>query len=256
MAKRTPADRTDAAAVRRATIAHGSANTASKPARVHAASPTTVPAGEVRLSLRGAQRAVTRARLMDGAMEVFATTTYTAATVDEIAVAAGVGRATFYLHFRGKLDLLQAIVLEAAPEIFAYYERADPAFAAGDTVAVEAWVRDALSYFEQHRTLIFVLDEVLATARADAASVFSSEVDFGDHMPLLMSKWPPERRSEASARIRLMALMLNRAWLLWQSEDYSTGLDHDDAVKMLADIWMKALIPPASVPVKGFRKDA
>ncbi|ROZ42526.1 TetR/AcrR family transcriptional regulator [Rhodococcus sp. WS3] len=242
MAKRIAAGRSDSAPAPIELLEGESAKLSTKSAGANAAPPTTTPNRPARVSLRDAQRAVTRTRLMAGAMDVFADTTYPAATVDEIAIAAGVGRATFYLHFRSKLDLLQAIMTDATPEILSYFERADLAFATGDTAGVEAWVRDGLTYFEKNRTLMFVLDEVLATERAEYTTLFNTPVEFSDCMPLLMSNWPSERRSEASARIRLMALMLNRTWLS------SSGLTNDQLVKMLADICVKAVCPPTVPP--------
>ncbi|OYD70399.1 TetR/AcrR family transcriptional regulator [Rhodococcus sp. OK302] len=238
MAKRIAAGRSDGAPAPIELLEGGSTKRSTKAAPANPAPATTTPSGPARVSLREAQRAITRARLIDGAMDVFAHTTYPAATVDEIAIAAGVGRATFYLHFRSKLDLLQSIMTDATPEILAYFERADSSFATGDTAGIEAWVSDGLSYFEQHRTLMFVLDEVLATERAEYTTLFNTTVEFSDCMPLLMSSWPTERRPEASARIRLMALLLNRTWLS------SSGLTNDQLVKMLADICMKAVSPP------------
>ena len=66
-------------------------------------------------SLREQQRAYTRQRLMEAAGQVFATRGYPDATVDEIASEAGASRATFYLHFKGKTELVAALVEESVP---------------------------------------------------------------------------------------------------------------------------------------------
>jgi AcrR family transcriptional regulator len=60
-------------------------------------------------SLREAQKALTRTRLLDAAAELFAREGYTATTIEDIATAAGATRATFYLHFSSKSDLVHGL---------------------------------------------------------------------------------------------------------------------------------------------------
>ncbi|ADP81425.1 TetR/AcrR family transcriptional regulator [Pseudofrankia inefficax] len=57
-------------------------------------------------SLRAAQRAFTRARFIDSAVLEFAERGYARTTIDDIVSRAGATRATFYLHFRTKTDIL------------------------------------------------------------------------------------------------------------------------------------------------------
>jgi len=65
-----------------------------------------------RPTLRDAQRLLTRSRIVDAARELFATRPYVVVSADEIASAAGISRATFYLHFGGKEDVLRTILAE------------------------------------------------------------------------------------------------------------------------------------------------
>ncbi|MDO8363448.1 MAG: TetR/AcrR family transcriptional regulator [Actinomycetota bacterium] len=66
----------------------------------------------VRPTLRAEQRAVTRSRLLDSGREVLLTTPYHAVTVDQLVRAAGVSRATFYLYYTSKRELLDDLVGE------------------------------------------------------------------------------------------------------------------------------------------------
>ncbi|WCI07753.1 helix-turn-helix domain containing protein [Arthrobacter sp. OVS8] len=50
-------------------------------------------------SLREAQKQLTRDMIVDRALELFTEKGYAATTIDEIAVAAGTTRATFYAHY-------------------------------------------------------------------------------------------------------------------------------------------------------------
>jgi len=65
-----------------------------------------------RPTLRDAQRLLTRSRIVDAARELFASRPYVVVSADEIASAAGISRATFYLHFGGKEDVLRTILAE------------------------------------------------------------------------------------------------------------------------------------------------
>jgi AcrR family transcriptional regulator len=62
-----------------------------------------------KLTLRGRQRELTRQSIFDAALEVCGEKGYHAVTVDDIVKAAGVSRATFYLHFNSKAAVLRAL---------------------------------------------------------------------------------------------------------------------------------------------------
>lgn len=61
-------------------------------------------------NLREAQKAMTRDLLLQSGLEVFIRKGYAAATIDDIAKAAGATRTTFYLHFRSKAELVSQLV--------------------------------------------------------------------------------------------------------------------------------------------------
>ena len=58
-------------------------------------------------SLREAQKQLTRDMIIDRALELFTEKGYAATTIDEIAVAAGTTRATFYAHYPSRADLMR-----------------------------------------------------------------------------------------------------------------------------------------------------
>ena len=51
-----------------------------------------------------------QADIMSIALEMFAENGYNATSVDDIIATAGVAKGTFYLHFKGKLDILEMII--------------------------------------------------------------------------------------------------------------------------------------------------
>lgn len=64
------------------------------------------------MTLRQEQRQLARQRIIDAAQRMFLKKGYTGATVDEIAVDAGLSRATFYLYFKSKKEVIAALVEE------------------------------------------------------------------------------------------------------------------------------------------------
>jgi AcrR family transcriptional regulator len=66
------------------------------------------PVGVV--SIREAQKQMTRSLLLERALELFEEKGYAATTVDDIAVAVGTTRATFYAHFPSKGQLMQSLL--------------------------------------------------------------------------------------------------------------------------------------------------
>jgi len=63
-------------------------------------------------NLRVLQKEQTRQRLLDTALELFESKGYSATTVDDIAVAAGTTRVTFYAHFASRRAIMAALIAQ------------------------------------------------------------------------------------------------------------------------------------------------
>jgi AcrR family transcriptional regulator len=61
-------------------------------------------------TLRDAQKQRTRQLLLEHGLELFASKGYQSVKIDEIAAAAGTTRATFYLHFASKAELMRQLI--------------------------------------------------------------------------------------------------------------------------------------------------
>src|SRR5947209_1799462 len=91
--------------------------------------------GQGRLSLRDEQKALTRARLLAAAEEVFAQRGFHGASVEEIAREAGATTGALYSNFAGKEDLFLALFEEStAAQVREYGEL----FSAGETLEQQA----------------------------------------------------------------------------------------------------------------------
>jgi len=75
-----------------------------------------------RPSLREQQKAASRERLLDAAVEVFNEVGFRNATIDQIVSAAGAARATFYLYFKDKTAVAAGIARRLTPKARASFE--------------------------------------------------------------------------------------------------------------------------------------
>src|SRR6202012_2439846 len=73
-------------------------------------------------TMRMEQRQITRARLIDASIQVFAERGFFRATVDDIVEVAGTTRSTFYLHFSSKADVLPEMLERSATHFRTMYD--------------------------------------------------------------------------------------------------------------------------------------
>ncbi len=66
-----------------------------------------------------------QAQIMGIALKIFAEKGYHSTSVDEIISAAGIAKGTFYLHFEGKLDILDKIVDSNLANLYNYFKVLD-----------------------------------------------------------------------------------------------------------------------------------
>src|SRR4029079_5233413 len=61
------------------------------------------------LTLRDEQKRLTRRRLIEGALAAFEQKGYASTTIDDIVAEANASRATFYLHFKSKAEVVLVV---------------------------------------------------------------------------------------------------------------------------------------------------
>lgn len=92
-------------------------------------------------TLREAQKRMTRQRLLEEGLAAFAEQGYSATTIDDIATRVGATRATFYLHFSSKAELVRALV-ERTNEMLVSADKPPltEVVASGDRAVLKAWL--------------------------------------------------------------------------------------------------------------------
>jgi AcrR family transcriptional regulator len=196
---------------------------------------------EERRSVREEHRLLTRRRIIDSALEVFASKGYAATTIEDVVARAGVARGTFYLHFKNKLAIVQAITADEFQPVAALYEDLDRLVTSGNRNRenMREWMTRAIDWFETHRTMATVWQELP-----------SSEPEFelpsfliAGQMRRYLAQWPESEQGAARLRIILLVQQLGRAFLL-SSVRHALGVDNEFLIDVLTDLWLDALKPP------------
>jgi AcrR family transcriptional regulator len=190
-----------------------------------------------RAGIREEQRNLTRQRLLGAALTCFEQHGYAATTIEDVVAEAEVARGTFYLHFDNKLELVRALSDEVQPAVGALYEQLDRLLTNPDRAAIREWMVEALGWFDAHRTMVLVWQE-LAVSEPDLVVV--SPFLTADHMPGYLSRWPRHLREVARLRVVLLVQQLRGAFLLSHVR-HSLSVSDEVLVDVLTDLWFTAL---------------
>ncbi|TQF67117.1 TetR/AcrR family transcriptional regulator [Rhodococcus spelaei] len=203
------------------------------------------PAGNRRGTLRDEQKRATRARLVESAGALFAARGYAAVTVDDIAAEVGCSRATFYLHFPGKVDILRTLSAEGTvPSTLAIYQDLDRVLDTGSRTEFTGWIMRAIEWFQQYRALLRAWDEATVLEPEFAAIAREGMLSLPNVMTTYLARWPESGRDEARLRIELLSTQIERFFTRWAMQG-TIDVSAERAAEVLTDIWFPALSAPA-----------
>lgn len=187
------------------------------------------------------RRATTRREIVGAVRDLLAGgASYYDLSVNRIAQAAGVSRATFYLHFNDKRQLLAAL---ADQELSEWRALADPLFenpAAGyDELVVT--IRELLALWDSHRGVLSALIE-LAEYDDDARMAWRGAVE---SVATTIAAYTEQRNdidvADAQMSGRLMAWMAERA--CHQILDGASATEREALVETLANVIWRSRKP-------------
>lgn len=182
------------------------------------------------------QKQATRTALIDRARELFAEHGYGNTTADMIAKAVGVSRATFYLHFHSKAEIVREHMRAREESILTAYlaldEIEDPTL---DDMT--GWLVDHVAYWRVHRDEFAVMEQALAQEQAVSDEWFGMLRRVSARMARLLGRQPDEQAREL-ARIRVMSMLMstdrNLQFAVVQGHDENL----DVLVRALAEQWL------------------
>ncbi|MEU8899030.1 TetR/AcrR family transcriptional regulator [Nocardia sp. NPDC048505] len=198
----------------------------------------------VKPSLRDEQKSLTRAKLIEGAKVLFSTQGYASVRVDDIAAAVGCSRATFYLHFASKLEVLRAVAEQStAPSALHFYEDLDRVLDTGSRAEFTGWMTRAIEWFQEYKDLLPAWDEATALEPEFREIAKQGILALPNAMTSYLARWPADRKDEARLRVELLVAQLERFFTRWAMQG-TIDVTAAQAAEVLSDIWFPALQAP------------
>jgi len=152
---------------------------------------------------RSLRKADTARRLMNAGCALFTEFGYEATTIDQIAAAAGISRAAFYLHFETKADIIRALIANVGGSLRERYAALAALGPAPSLEVVTAWVQGFFETCRSNGSTVLLLQRTL-----QPNSKLFDEISFYDEiMELLGTGFPRFAAAGADDEIRAEALL-------------------------------------------------
>jgi AcrR family transcriptional regulator len=143
------------------------------------------------IPLRLAQKNLTRARIRDAARNLFFKGGYSATTVEQIAAHSGASRATFYLHFKDKAEVLKDIAEDYTPRVVGVMRRfpgSRPSLA-----EIRAWIGELHAMMKAEKASLLIFRQMGTTDAPIPAHVAA----IGDQIIAALGESSPAFRAAA-----------------------------------------------------------
>ncbi len=191
-------------------------------------------------TLREAQKRMTRQRLLEEGLAAFAEQGYSATTIDDIATRVGATRATFYLHFASKAELVRALV-QRTNEMLTSID--DPSLtdvvAGGDREVLKTWLGHKFDQWADIKDHVMVSHQA-AAVEPDIQETIDSWFD--DAIGNMQAGLEYAQRFDAgSRRIRCTIAFGELEFLSVRWFRRGWVVDRDVALETMTDSWYHLL---------------
>ena len=188
-------------------------------------------------TLRQEHRDATRRRIIAAARKVFVKKGYARATIEEITAAAGVSRATLYLHFDSKFALLAAATQKMRAEAVEGARQLTDVLIDGDRADLRRWVEWALRWYVSNRPMALAGEEA-ALSEEKPTELEQTALNC---LEPWVEMWPPELRTEARMRFELCRVQMRT--YMW-GRSHTLFPDQELPVDLFTEIWWATLKAP------------
>lgn len=159
-----------------------------------------------RQSLRELQKQLTRERLIEAGAEEFRNRGYNETTAENIASAAGASRATFYVYFRSKAEVVAELMRRGAAEVLAAYRQLDE-IESPDLESIVSWLEDTFSLWREKAKDFATMEQALANDDVVTDTWISVLGNSYQVMPRTFSRFTDPDEHER-ARLHLLTLQM------------------------------------------------
>lgn len=196
-------------------------------------------------TLRDVQKRQTRRLLLTAGLEMFAVNGYSSTTIEDIAKHAGATRATFYLHFPSKSELMSELVRETDSLLTRSDDLAvDEVLRVGSRGAIESWLESKIDRWEHIRPHLDIVFQ--AETAPDIAAIIDAWHD--DTIGRMREGLDRADRFDASTRrVRCVLAFgaLEAASRRWMRLGWTTT-SRDTTLRQLTETWLLLLALPAA----------
>jgi AcrR family transcriptional regulator len=198
-------------------------------------------------TLRDEQKRFTRDRLIAGALVAFERKGYAAATIDDVVAEANASRATFYLHFKRKADIVLVLAKARSRDWRDLYRD----LASGGALTRERlypWLDAMVANYEDHRDSVDATNQAIAVEPEVAEVYLANWQESISLMAASIERWYGADPEEARVRAALLLTQLDRFFQLWIVS--GLAFDRERAIGELTDQWLAVLRPRGKARAK------
>lgn len=182
-----------------------------------------------KLTMRDRHRIMTRDQIMTSALEALAERGYVATTVDDIVGRAGIGRATFYLHFDSKAAVLREL---RNTRMTVWTEQDAPRGGPKGRPSVRSFFEKVVDFYTSAPELYTALHQARAADPEFAAAHRATmEADVAEW--IRSDAMPGAGEAQLRLAIAMMYTMVDSFMHLWLVDGWP--LDRDAAIEAMTD---------------------
>jgi AcrR family transcriptional regulator len=190
------------------------------------------------LSLRDEQKRLTRRRLIEGALAAFEQKGYAATTIDDIVAEANASRATFYLHFKSKADVVLVMTETLGRRWRELYLELTSGGRLSRKVLYE-WLDGVVENYQTNRVSLEAIDHAVAIEPVVAEVDLATRQESIAVMAESIERWYGGDSDDARVRAALLLVQMDRFFDLWIIR--GVPFDRERAVGALTDLWLSVL---------------
>lgn len=184
----------------------------------------------------------TKRKIAEAAREVFIEEGYENAVIETISTRAGVSRATFYVHFASKIDVLTEIWTNHLDlEVLRVMHELDALGSSPERSALRTWVDGAVAYWQSTAVINELSERVLALEPQVTRVWVDRNQRAIDAVPAYLSRFAPEQVPVARARMGMLLLQLDRMCFILNRGELPYS--RETLVDALTDLWWGCMRP-------------
>lgn len=194
--------------------------------------------GPGRGTMRSQYKAQTRQRLAEAAIAEFEERGYVQCKIEDIAKRAGTSRATFYVHFAGKAELVENMWDVVRRSLLVLYR--DLVRAEVRTLPeLTSWLDRTYAFYEENRQRLLAIHEAIAVEESLALAYGERVTELARMVAPLVRPELGDEDDVALGRAALLTVQHERFCFLWILRGMPAG--KDEAIRAMAELWFEQI---------------